>query len=286
MSNEPTVQDTTITLDGLRFHYRDWGDSTAPPLLLLHAFSMHARTWDTVARTLADRFRVLALDQRGHGESAWAADYHELRLVGDVAGFIEALGLSPISLVGFSIGGSAACSYAQLYPDRVERLVMMECFTDADEPGDAPYLQAMRTHLQTLRSLPEAFAAPEEAIAAFQSLAPHAPAEELRHWMLGALKQEPDGRWTWRYDPVFRRPAPIPERLNASADVIEQRLAGVTCPTLLVVGADSWMVEPTARAAKKNPRARVATVPQAGHWVPLDNPRGFLDVVSHFLGEK
>ncbi|HYI24576.1 MAG TPA: alpha/beta fold hydrolase, partial [Thermomicrobiales bacterium] len=81
------VRDETIHLDGVRFHYRDWGDPAAPPVVLLHAYLQHARTWDTVARALADRFRVLALDQRGHGKSAWAADYHELRLVGDLAGF-------------------------------------------------------------------------------------------------------------------------------------------------------------------------------------------------------
>lgn len=62
----------------------------------------------------------MPLDQRGHGESAHAADYHELRLVGDLAGFADALGLERFSAVGFSVGGNAAASYAALYPDRVE----------------------------------------------------------------------------------------------------------------------------------------------------------------------
>ena len=65
MDTEPLVRDETVTLDGLRFHYRDWGDPDAPPVVLLHAYLQHARTWDTVARGLADRFRVLALDHRG-----------------------------------------------------------------------------------------------------------------------------------------------------------------------------------------------------------------------------
>ena len=66
MDAGPLVRDKTINLDdGLRFHYRDWGDPAAPPVVLLHAYLQHARTWDTVARALADRFRVLALDQRG-----------------------------------------------------------------------------------------------------------------------------------------------------------------------------------------------------------------------------
>jgi pimeloyl-ACP methyl ester carboxylesterase len=50
MDTEPRVRDETVTLDGLRFHYRDWGEPDAPPLVLLHAYLQHARSWDTVAR--------------------------------------------------------------------------------------------------------------------------------------------------------------------------------------------------------------------------------------------
>ncbi len=286
MVTEPPVRDEAVILDELRFHYRDWGDPAAPPLVLLHAYLQHARTWDTVARGLADRFRVLALDQRGFGESEWAADYHELRLVADLAEFVDALGLGAFSLVGFSIGGSAAITYAQLYPDRVERLVAFECFTNPDVAEEAPYYRTMLAHLSRLRSLPETFATPEEAVEAFQPLAPHAAEDELRNWMLGGLKQQPDGHWTWRYDPVFRTPASLPGRLNADPAVLAARMAGVRCASVLLAGEESWMVEPTARLVDANPRARMAVVPRAGHWVPLDNPGGFLAAVRGFLTEE
>ena len=286
MDTEPTVRDETVTLDGLRFHYRDWGNPSAPPVLLLHAYTSHARSWDTVAKGLADRFRVLALDLRGHGESAWAPSYQELRLVGDVVEFVETLGLGTFSLVGFSIGGSAAITYAQLYPDRVERLVAFECFTDPDVAEEAPYRHALLAHLRLVRSLPEMFTAPEEAVAAFRPLAPYAAEDELRHWMLGGLTQEPNGPWTWRYDPIFRVPASTSGRLNAAPDVLAPRLAGVRCPTLLVAGAESWMVEPTQRMLTLDPQAYMVTIPRAGHWVPLDNPRGFHAAVSQFLNEE
>ena len=164
LDNEPPwLRDEIVTLDGLRLHFRDWGNPTAPPVVLLHAYTQHARSWDPVARGLAKRFRVLALDQRGHGESAWAADYHELRLVADLAGFVETLGLTTVSLVGFSIGGSAAISYAQLYPDRVERLVAFECFTDPEvAPGTRRTGTPMQAHLGLLRSLPERSSVPRK----------------------------------------------------------------------------------------------------------------------------
>ena len=286
MGTETTVRDKTITLDGLRFHYRDWGDPDAPPLVLLHAYLQHARSWDTVARGLVDSYRVLALDQRGFGESEWATDYHELRLVADVAEFVDALGLGTCSLVGFSIGGSAAITYAQLYPDRVERLVAFECFTDPDVSVEAPERQTMLAHLNLLRSLPETFTSLDEAMTAFRPLAPYATEEELRHWTAGGLVQGTDGQWSWRYDPIFRLPAALPGRLNASPDVLARRLAAVPRPTLLLAGEESWMVASTQRMVTLNPQARMATVPEAGHWVPLDNPSGFLKVVREFLVEQ
>jgi esterase len=284
MVTEPLVRDETVRLDGLRFHYRDWGDPDAPPVVLLHAYLQHARTWDTVARGLADRFRVLALDHRGFGESEWASDYHELRLVADLGGFVDALGLGTFSAVGFSMSVSTAVSYALLYPDRVPRLVLFEGFSEGDEQGDTPWIQSMRDHLRHLRSLPATFASLEEAVAAFRPLAPSAAEEELRHWIRGGLVQRLDGCWGWRLDPALRGPAKL-ARLNAPQPVLRARLAQVTCPMLLLAGAESWLVEPMKRMARLNPRARTVIVPQAGHWVPLDNPSGFLEAVRGFLTE-
>jgi esterase len=275
MDTEPLVQDATVTLTGLRFHYRDWGDPSAPPLVLLHGFMGTARDWDTIARGLADRYRVLALDQRGHGESAWATDYHEQRLVDDLAGFVDALGLTRFAAVGFSGGGTTAGSYAARYPGRVERLVLADCFGADDNP-------ALRVQLRTLRALPETFASPEAAAAAFRPLARHAPEDELRHWMTSALVLGNDGRWSWRYDPVFRVPGP-PGRLNAEPEVFTERLAGVTCPTLLLVGAESFLLDSAERMTAALPQTHLERLPKAGHIAPLDNPRGFLEIIDRFL---
>jgi pimeloyl-ACP methyl ester carboxylesterase len=144
----------------------------------------------------------------------------------------------------------------------------------------------MFAHRNLLRSLPETFTSLDEAMTAFRPLTPYATEEDLRHWMEGGLGQGPDGQWTWRYDPIFRIPASLPGRLNAAPEVLARRLTGVTCPTLLLAGEESWMVASTQRMVTLNPRARMAAVPEAGHWVPLDNPSGFLEVVRGFLAEQ
>jgi pimeloyl-ACP methyl ester carboxylesterase len=280
MSDRTAVRDETIVLNGLRFHYRDRGDPEHPALVLLHAYTSHTRSWDTFASAMADRFRVLALDQRGHGESDWAADYHEQRLVDDLAAFVEALGLAPVSLVGFSIGGSTALSYAALHSGRVERLVVAEVFALETNPETVSHIRALRSVPATYQGSAEEVAA--AAAIAYRPLAPQAPDDELRRWMIGGLAQEPEGNWTLRYDPILRVPGP-PGRLNPSPEALEERLKQVSCPTLLVVGRESFHVEGAERMVTANPRARLVRVPDAGHWVPLDNPPGFLDVVGPFL---
>src|SRR5438445_5337545 len=96
------VRDETLTLNGLRFHYRDWGSREAPPLVLLHGFTGNARHWDTLARAMADRYRVLALDQRGHGETDWApnGDYMAVRVNEDFAAFVKTVEIERFAIVG------------------------------------------------------------------------------------------------------------------------------------------------------------------------------------------
>ena len=86
-------------LNGLRFHYRDWGNASAQPMVCLHGFTSHARSWDTFAAAMHDRYRVLALDQRGHGESDWATDYHPDRRVEDLEAFVAQQPAPPRSRV-------------------------------------------------------------------------------------------------------------------------------------------------------------------------------------------
>jgi pimeloyl-ACP methyl ester carboxylesterase len=151
MDTELRVWDETVRLNGLRFHYRDWDEPTAPAVVLLYGFTGTAHDWDTIARGLADRYRVLALDQRGFGESAWASDYHEQRLVDDLGAFVDHLGVTTFAAVGFSGGGTTAGSYAAREPGRVTQLVLAECFGADDTPALTALLQTLRARPGDLR---------------------------------------------------------------------------------------------------------------------------------------
>jgi pimeloyl-ACP methyl ester carboxylesterase len=93
---------------------------------MLHGLSGHARTWDYTAAPLSGRYRVLALDQRGHGDTDWAPKYGFAPMAQDLLGFLDALDLREVTLMGLSMGGIVSFVFAAAHPERVRRLVVMD----------------------------------------------------------------------------------------------------------------------------------------------------------------
>jgi pimeloyl-ACP methyl ester carboxylesterase len=275
MTTALEVQDKSVALNGLSFHYRDWPNPTGRPLLLLHGYTSHARTWDTFAAAMQPHFRVLALDQRGHGESGWADDYRPERMIEDVDAFVRELKLEGMALLGLSMGGRNAYGYTAQHPDAVERLVIVDIGPEIVPSGS--------DRIRAGVLLTDVFDDPEEAVQRARAANPRAPEAELRHRTLNNLKQRDDGRWTFRYDVALRapdRPLPRPDPATAWAE-----LRRITSPTLLVRGAESDILAPETaeRMLREIPNCRMVEVPNAGHSIPLDNPQGFIAAVQPFL---
>lgn len=190
MSTDEIVHDHLIQMRGLRFHYPDWGDADRPPLILLHAYTQHSRIWDTTVRGLIDRFRVLAPDQRGHGETDWPAEYGCEIVADDLEAFRVALSIDRFRVIGFSIGGHVTMVYAAKYPERVERAVIMEAIPE-------PRAEA-RSWLRAYLEPPDVFADEEEAIAINRAGMHRADKKELCHWVVNNLMRREDGRLTYR----------------------------------------------------------------------------------------
>ncbi len=93
-------------------------------MVLLHGLGLDSSNWDRVAAGFAASHRVFALDLRGHGASDWPGTYSVEFMRDDVLGFLDALGLGPVTLIGHSLGGSVAMVFAEEYPDRIARLVL------------------------------------------------------------------------------------------------------------------------------------------------------------------
>lgn len=272
------VTDEQVELRGLRFHFRDWRarSDNAPVLVLLHGYTGHARSWDAFAQTMTDRYRVIAFDQRGHGESAWAGPggYGIGEMTADLAALVQALALKRFDLVGLSMGGMVAMDYAARRPPDLHRLVIVDI---------APEIAAQGSNrIQTGQKQTDVFETREAAFETSRAANPIAPEESLRHRVYSNLLALEDGRFTWRYDRALRD---VRELRFRSPEDGWASCGAISVPTLVIRGELSDILAPEVadRMIRTIPGSRLALVNGSGHSVPLDKPDGFLTAARDFL---
>ena len=117
-----------IRLPRVELHYLGWGEPQNPPIVLVHGGSAHAHWWDHIAIELAQKYRVIALDLRGHGDSSWPAppSYEIDDYVADLTAFVVALRLPPLVLIGHSLGGLIALAYAARHSATLRALIVVD----------------------------------------------------------------------------------------------------------------------------------------------------------------
>src|ERR1044071_3953451 len=142
MTNFLAPIDRDITVNGLRLRLLDWGGEGRTPLLLLHGFTGHAHAWDTLSIALQPPFHVLALDQRGHGDSDPADVYNPMVAFEDLSGVVDQLRLAPLIMVGLSMGGRNALYFTSKRPHDVQKLVTVDIGPEiskrAAQPSSGP----------------------------------------------------------------------------------------------------------------------------------------------------
>jgi esterase len=267
-------------VNGLRLHYLDWGHSSAPPVVCIHGYTSSAQAFNAPARHFQSRFRWIAPDVRGHGESAWSPTgaYQYADQVEDLEGFVDQLGLERFTLIGTSMGGIIAMAYAGAHPERVARLVI-------NDIGPDPEVGSQRI-TQMVGERPEEFASLEEAMAYRRQASPIVASrseEDQRELALGVLRQRPDGRWVWKMDPAYiqqrvqKGPPPRPALWPA--------LRRIPCPTLVVWGVESDVLSEAQarRMVAALPRGELVAVPGVGHAPTLIEPVA-LAALERFLG--
>jgi pimeloyl-ACP methyl ester carboxylesterase len=277
----------TIAQGGLRFHLVDWGNPQKPTVVFLHGVGLTARTWDLVCLGLRQDFHCLALDQRGHGDSEWSAEgeYGVEALCADVRGLTRQLELDKFFLVGHSMGGMVALSYAVAEPTTLRGLAMVDSAPGERHPAPAT-VAPPPNRVFDFMSGPAELDSVEDFVERAMAFNPARDPRLLRRSLLYNLRQLPDGRWTWKYDRghiLGRDRARMAETRRALWDA----LPAVTCPTLVVRGARSESLsEATASEfAAALPRGRWQTVADAGHTIQGDNPRGLLEALGPFFDQ-
>lgn len=282
VTTEAAPRSAFVDSDGVKLHYLDWDAHTSPtaaPMLLLHGFAQNAHSWDFVTLAFAGQRRVIALDQRGHGDSGWAADgdYTPDAAQRDLDVVVDTLGLKKMLLVGLSMGGRNAFTFAARRPEVVKALVIVDVGPEIVSRGTS--------RIREFTSQPDTLESFDAFVERTLRYSPRREEWRIRGSLANSLKQLPDGRWTWKYDPVLRDPSRWGRiRLDPAEGWRSWR--SIQAPTLIVRGAESDLlaVEVAQRMERELPgRATLAQVPEAGHLVPGDNPVAFEAELQRFL---
>jgi pimeloyl-ACP methyl ester carboxylesterase len=237
---------------------------------------------------MRDRFHILAMDLRGHGESGWAIGgaYSQVSHVGDIAQLIHQKIQGPTTIMAHSLGAVLALLYAGVFPETVAGIIAIEGVPPMDMVEEAaPVEDRLRGWIEMRRQLSgrphRRYATFEDAVARMQEANKHLSAEQARHLTLHGAQQNEDGTYSWKFDP-YARVGGGPDGLTRED---QQRLLGrISCPVLLIRGAESSFRDPS-KDGRMAPfkDARLATIPGAGHWAHHDQLELFMGEVWRFL---
>jgi len=274
LAQSPAYQDKYITVNGLRLHYLDWGSNGKPPFIMLHGISRIAHQFDHIAPHFRNEYHVMAIDMRGHGDSAWSPEgaYLVEDYVKDLEAFVDQLNLRNLVLLGNSTGGRVVQVYAGLHPDRVARLI-------SEDVGPERPNEIASAFTRQVEREADGWASEEELLASLQKSNPKIPADILRSYAHFGSKKRDDGRFVWKRDPNIAK--------GFIATELWRFVREIKCPTIYVLGGASRIVPPeTQEQLKKTlPHVQIVVMPALGHYPDQEATADFLRIVDSFLAE-
>jgi pimeloyl-ACP methyl ester carboxylesterase len=284
---------------GLKIHYLEWGARNAEPLVLLHGWRDHAQTWRYLVAALQERTHkplwIIAPDHRGHGNSDWVGPggyYHFPDYVHDLDCLICSLNVPSITLIGHSMGGTVSLIYTGTFPRRASKLVLIEGLgplgmTFADAPG------RMEKFLSDMKAIRERttvdfdsfeYATLEAAAERFHRSNPRLSAERAFELTCWGMRQNGNGKWIWKFDPLHRTTSPQPFYSEQALEFLRR----IECPVLVVTGKESHQTPrpdlPDRLKALRDHRR--VDIERAGHMIHQDNPEELAEAILRFIAPE
>ena len=267
----------------LQLNYLEWGNPKGPPVLLVIGLTSFAYAWNETAEALGDRYRCIAINLRGHGDSGptperefsfdlWDTDVHAL---------VTTLELDRPVIIGHSLGGRVAFVYAGRHPEHTRGIVVVDV-----GPG-FPDAAAAMVQRDFFKKRPMEFDSWEAALD-WVPKGPKVSDDLARRRLPHGFRQLPGGKIVFKHDPLLRdewlgdKP---PARAQAST-WLWQDLANVQCPMLLLKGEETPFLthELCAQMCDTSKgEARWVEVPGTSHYIQDDNLEGFLKEVEPFM---
>jgi pimeloyl-ACP methyl ester carboxylesterase len=267
-----------IVLRQIRLHYLEWGNPDAPPIVLLHGGHQSAHSWDLVSLHLAQKYRVLALDQRGHGDSEWPrdAEYTNDAMARDAGAFIAALNLRRPTLIGHSMGGRNAMLLTRRDPSRLRALVIVDVGPELSDRGRAVIAGFVQEN-QEFENL-------EHFVENVRKYDPYRSLEHIERTVKYNMLQRADGKFVSKCDATPRRLGLVRGQ-GPQENITLDDARAFDLPVLLVRGANSGILPADAAERFRDalPHGTLVTVPDCGHNVHGQNTLGFIAALDGFL---
>lgn len=269
---QPAYADRTVTVNGLRIHFLDWGSDAKPAMILLHGISKHAHTFDHIAPDFARDYHVLAVDMRGHGDSGWSPEgaYLVEDYVKDLEGLVRQLGIRRTTLLGNSTGGRVVQVFAGMHPELVDRLIVEDVGPERPQDIADAFARQVRQDV-------DGWATEDDLVKQLVARNQRTPESLLRTYAHFGTKKRDDGRLIWKRDPNLVKGFVVTE--------LWEQVSKITSPTLYVIGGASRIVPAAAQERLKQtlPNVQIVTMPGLGHYPNEENTAGFLAIVNPFL---
>jgi esterase len=265
-------------LDGSpRLHYLEWNPRGTRTIILMHGNTANAWWWEPVARVIAPEYRLLALDQRGHGDSEWVRPraYSPADYAGDIARFVAHVAPNddkPV-VVGHSMGGLNVLAFARSHPESARGAMAIDVAVTSSRGRDR--------YLRRLKSIPVVtYPDLATAKARFRLMPKEGGiAEEVLQEIAGkSLARTEEGGWTLKFDRE--------SFLGGDGLAVLDTIREIVIPTMLVRAEHSRIMtaEGAEHARASNENARLVTIPNAHHHVILEKPEAVARVIEEFVG--
>jgi pimeloyl-ACP methyl ester carboxylesterase len=279
---------------GVGIAVHEWGETTAPPLLLAHGGFDFARTFGVLAPKLAAAgWRVISWDQRGHGDSDHTALYSWDADIRDAAEVFDAVARAPVPAIGHSKGGGLLMQLADASPHRFTHLVNLDGIPYRTAVPDvaehersrmlASDLESWLDHRRITATKIRRPGTIDELARRRRRMNPRLPIEWLRHLVTVGGRHDADG-WRWKLDPSMRMGGFGPWRPEWMA----MRMPGLAMPFLGVLGLEpemmGWGTEPDDVRQLAPPNGEIVGLEGVGHFVHIEQPDRVVELVVDFLG--
>jgi|TARA_R110001599_G_scaffold353818_1_gene598968 pimeloyl-ACP methyl ester carboxylesterase len=269
-------QSRNLLINGLRLHVLDWGEPNKPTLVLLHGGAVTCRTWGPFCTLLAHKYRLVAVDMRGHGDSEWPrdGDSNHNAMADDLAKLITTMELDNPIVVGHSVGGMLLMRVMLKAPELLGSAVLVDVGPKTAYNG----WKARKDVTEPSRLYDEI----EEYV---QRNAPRLKRSEehMRRNGRHELMQRADGKYQLKYDP--RHPMGGPDEKTMPGLPTLEQMAAYQGRCLVVRGGNSWFLaaDDAVEFVETLPQGELATVPDCEHMVYTENPVGLATVIDTYV---